>query len=1300
MYLAPSAITVSAIVVATAVSAGVTCLLLRSHSKIGMDSPDERRKSHAAPVPRIGGLPIFIALAFGFIFASLRTPGYVEHWWPVMLTCTLIFLVGFADDLRPLGARVKLLGQIGAACILYAFGVSIDDLSNPFGEGHLYLGLWSFPLTILWLIAIPNIINLIDGMDGLASGFGLFLCVTLGFVGHMNGRPEVVFIAAVMSGALGGFLIFNYPPARIFLGDGGAYLIGFFIASTSLVSATKGSILAALLVMIVALGVPILDTFFAIARRALRGVPIFRADAEHIHHRLILLGFSKTRALIALYSVSVALSLIGISIFISKGLALPVAGAALCLLALGAARYLGYVKSWSQLTRQMQGAMERRRDMLFTHTCGRVVDFEAERCATAEEFALELRHALERAGLRMSASAETKPLPLQLSQNVLCRLHYVPDSPQSHERWLAKADAFVPALNRAVERWGSIPGLDVHVQQGGNGSSPARPLTLNSWNLCNLCPHQTARPLKSWKKARASPDRKAGAEPASPPRGPVRLWLTLAVPIFACGFAGSKEPWALGGVATLVALNLVLVRPSIRAPRTVVWPLMLASLLMLSAFLPQAMSQWPEWRLRFTEDFGVTLPKTNSPQPWISLEAWILAMVGFSWLWTCFGRGFDQAERRWLMRRLVIMVAALAVIAIVVRNNDLVVPFWRSEWLSGYFGPFPDRNNFSGFLAMGAVLAFAAAYDAWRRRSIFWLVVAMCVVCIVWALVSNTSRAGVLLFFGGIMAWMTFASFSRRSAQRIGISTSVVLVFAAFFVLFGKPILDRMHGPGGVIQTLSNENRFQIAHDAVRLISQSSWHGVGLGNFNAAFAFTTTFVDPYSRPIHPEDDWLWLASECGPPVLILFLLAFLAWWLHTGSWNRGKDGRSGQRDRRLRNACAIAVIMIAVHGLVDVPGHSVGVPFTMILVASLALRPRLLVSVERPSLFDVVMRYGAMALCAFAALMWFSVSWDQPLFPGNSVVRRLVKRGEALATRGDLAGSLDAFNRVLAIKPLQWDYYFQRAEVELPLGEMDKALEDFSRMRYLEPHNAIICMDEAQLWLRYHPAYALPALREAMKRLKERSAEFYSTVLAALYDPPELRSQMRDLASDPKLKLVYLYSSSGEDFTRGVEDLLEQDPKLSTLTPEERRNFFNLWYQRGDRARLLRMMKDDPVWRADGWSILAADLAAKGNYEGAWRLAEEQVPPPVSTSMIHSGDLVQLRRDFLLHPADANYGLELYEMEKSKGLFDDALVTLAKLSHLPDAPKRLIYEEGVILARKGDYAHAWEKMNQYIQSSR
>ena len=273
--------------------ATLTRVVLSRQKGIGFDMPDGHRKSHDKVISRLGGLPIFITLLAGLAFAMLNLPTFPSDWWPLLLCNTLVFIIGFLDDLKPLGAKWKLLGQIGAAAILYALGESIDVLSSPFGSGSIALGWWAPVVTILWLVAIPNIINLIDGMDGLATGFGLFLCVTLAFVGHFSSRADVVMMAALMAGALAGFLMFNFPPAKIFLGDGGAYLIGFFIASVSLSTSQKGYVVGALFVMVVALGVPILDTLFAILRRAVRGVPLFRADAEHIHHRLILLGYSK-----------------------------------------------------------------------------------------------------------------------------------------------------------------------------------------------------------------------------------------------------------------------------------------------------------------------------------------------------------------------------------------------------------------------------------------------------------------------------------------------------------------------------------------------------------------------------------------------------------------------------------------------------------------------------------------------------------------------------------------------------------------------------------------------------------------------------------------------------------------------------------------------------------------------------------------------------------------------------------------------------------------------------------------------
>ncbi|MFZ4763676.1 MAG: MraY family glycosyltransferase, partial [Roseimicrobium sp.] len=220
----PSILNLTVFLAAIALSALGTWLLLKFRPAFGIDKPDDRRKLHEMPIMRLGGLPIFVTLLTGFAFMALRFPEFLSKWAPLIITNWIIFSVGFVDDLKPLGARVKLLGQFGAACILYALGISIDNLSNPFGSGQISLDWWSLPMTLLWLIAIPNIVNLIDGMDGLATGFGMFLCLTLAFVGHYALNPEVVTISVIMGGALTGFLFFNFPPARIFLGDGGAYL--------------------------------------------------------------------------------------------------------------------------------------------------------------------------------------------------------------------------------------------------------------------------------------------------------------------------------------------------------------------------------------------------------------------------------------------------------------------------------------------------------------------------------------------------------------------------------------------------------------------------------------------------------------------------------------------------------------------------------------------------------------------------------------------------------------------------------------------------------------------------------------------------------------------------------------------------------------------------------------------------------------------------------------------------------------------------------------------------------------------
>lgn len=459
---------------ATLVAAAAVFLVLKINLGIAMDAPDARRKFHAKPIPRLGGGPIFITLCLGTLAAALMGVLTWDRWLALAVCNTLIFSVGFVDDLKPLGAKVKLVGQIGTSMILYASGISIDMLSNPLGEGAMMLGWWGMPLTIFWLVAIPNIVNLIDGMDGLAGGFGMFLCLTLAFVGHYQGQPDVAMVSLTMAGALGGFLVFNLPPAKIFLGDGGAYLIGFFIASVSLLSSNKGSVIGALLVIVIALGVPILDTSFAILRRAVRGVPIFSADAEHIHHRLILLGYSKGRALVAMYTVCLVLSLAGISILLTKGLALPVTGAILFLLAVIAARYLGYVRSFARLRGQIREALERRRQREYFRARGRILDFEVERSSTMEEFERSFMHALQRMNVSIAPAEDRDRLELTLSNGAEIVLFH-PHDKETKTEWQLRLDDLTPSLEGCLVRWGALPRQLLEASTASENVSSASP---------------------------------------------------------------------------------------------------------------------------------------------------------------------------------------------------------------------------------------------------------------------------------------------------------------------------------------------------------------------------------------------------------------------------------------------------------------------------------------------------------------------------------------------------------------------------------------------------------------------------------------------------------------------------------------------------------------------------------------------------------------------------------------------------------------------------------------------------------
>lgn len=419
-----------------------------------LDHPDEFRKSHNDAVPRLGGIPLYLVFSLGCLFIIFYYPEKRNDWLIIYLCNSLLFFVGIWDDFRPLGAKVKLLAQVLIATTAFFLGLKIDLISYPLGGLIFSLGSWSIFFTVLWLISVPNLINLIDGMDGLASGLGMFLFLTLGFVGWSAGQLEVGWLCFSLAGALLGFLCFNFPPAKIFLGDGGAYLIGFVVATVSLTSANKGAIVATLLVTIIALGLPIMDTTFAILRRAVRGFPILKADSDHIHHRLQHIGLSKRRIVLGMYLISVVLSFMGLSVLWTQGRTLPIVGAFIFIMALIGARYLGYVWSWAEIKEQFDRNMIRRPEVQYTILLAKVLEMEVDRCEKFDQFHDCLETTLLKVGFHFKSEKEglnLRPITIKFDPSYSLQLYVSDEEPLQH--WTRLAHCFQEPYHKAMKKW-------------------------------------------------------------------------------------------------------------------------------------------------------------------------------------------------------------------------------------------------------------------------------------------------------------------------------------------------------------------------------------------------------------------------------------------------------------------------------------------------------------------------------------------------------------------------------------------------------------------------------------------------------------------------------------------------------------------------------------------------------------------------------------------------------------------------------------------------------------------------------
>jgi len=750
--------------------------------------------------------------------------------------------------------------------------------------------------------------------------------------------------------------------------------------------------------------------------------------------------------------------------------------------------------------------------------------------------------------------------------------------------------------------------------------------------------------------------------------------LTLLAP----ALGGSTKLWAQALVVLGCALVVLVAPPGARLP----WPLRLvfAGLLVLACagFLPATWFATPPWRHTLQTDYQLPLTNTLSPQPWLTLENLLLLFATVMW-------GGYLCTRRWESRRRTLLAVycagllGLIGLALVAEVAGFRIGIWQP--VGATFGFFPNRNQTSNLIALGGLCMLALAFLMFGRKNkagYFWA--AAYAVSMV-AVVVNRSRAGVGIFFLGSLVWVLWVSGRSPEKRKLGMGLSAVLLLFTAFLLFGGRTLERFTGRPDRPVNLTADLRFKIHADALKLLPQVSWHGVGLGNFEPVFALHRVKSAGNNRLVHPESDWFWMAIELGwvTPVLVL---AGAIYWL-VRHWPE----RSGP-SFYLLSAIALGVILFLAHGLVDVSGHRLGTLWPMIFLGSLL----------RDSRKDAEQRSGVMrayrlaaAPLAVAAGAWLLSALGAMPFPTSASLERV---------RRDLVRAQDwrSFDSVIRLAndglrfaPLNWELYFHRALAEARLSpRLDDMLMDFRRARFLEPNMVAVPFEEGLVWLACEPRLALGAWNAALRRAGPGKAGIYRQMLADAAGTPEFRDDLRALALDePELLLVFLAQATPEEAAVEVDRVLAEDPALKTLSPEQRKMFFLLWAKHGNQELLQESFKANPAWVETGWLAYAFVLAGQGSLQEACELIARCVEAPTLPAFAMQKPMAELRHGLLLTTNDFVTGFALYRAQVAASETNDALDTVRKLTAAPNCPKYFFYLQARLAMKIGAWEDAW-----------
>ena len=764
--------------------------------------------------------------------------------------------------------------------------------------------------------------------------------------------------------------------------------------------------------------------------------------------------------------------------------------------------------------------------------------------------------------------------------------------------------------------------------------------------------------------------------------------------VFLGGFCAVFLLLILGGSHHVTALGFALVLPGIalliHPPSRGLGKLgdlaalgLLAGLLL--AFVPQF--YWPtaDWRVAAIESFGLELPSGLSVQPWISFEAWLMAVAGFAWLYTTLQWKVNLPGRRCLFFCLSIL---LSVIAGIVLWGNLVGARYPGAEEAVVFSFFPSPGQTANFLLLGGIATFAYAMEGVRTRMLLPLVGLPASALCLGGLFLLGSPVGVILYFAGNGLWLLASLRVRSWARPFKIGFPLAIVAFSLALLANDRSMTLISSFASSDTQLNQGYHLKIFKDTTQLLLDAPISGFGLSTFPAVFPQYREASSSHLPVLHPQSDFLWLASEGG-----LLAVGFLAVFLIAYALRCRGMTEGGSATYRL--FAFVAVIIFLLHGLVDVSGHRPGTVYFAILFAALALPSRGRPKISLPIVF---WRILSVLLIAFG-LMWLGAGVFN--LPWHSSVR-MARYQEDIQTHVsalDYIAASSVINDWLALYPFDWRGYFQRAELILSdTGDQEGAAADFTRARFIEPVLGVVSYEEGILWLPTNPTKSISLWRETLLREMEDMDSTFDRMLeqAVSLEMHEKMGRLSEINLHFRARL--LSSLKGEALINEISYERSKNPLLSGFDRAQRSRIVENWIENGDLSSANAFLSEHGESLDKSWWLRALSLQKQADFQQALDLIRKNIDAPELPKVQNDeATFAKLLREYRVVPNDIAKGTALIDIFVEKGDYEKALRIIDRVLEGDNPPLSLYYWRGECLYLLQDYIESWYAFEDYLE---